>query len=283
MNESPEQGQDDAQTDDERLLEALDELMGRTTREKAAELLGVSVRTLMRAKSGRQLTNRMRDTLTLRLTADGDRGGDGDTSERREPSPGAGELEGRVAQLDERVQALEETVGAGHRPAPPAGGPGQADASGPETTDPVAPVRATSAPAVPGVEPPVIGGGPAARPRRSHPELVTLEAEEGEELVYGEAAPLVAEWRQVRAGHLDERRSRVEQATDWVRMCELELALIGEQELTLPPDSYPWDRFQRRDALRRRELWLGYARRELCRALFWRSLRRALTLGVRRR
>ena len=97
------------------------------------------------------------------------------------------------------------------------------------------------------------------------------------------AAPLIAEWRRVRAGHLDERQSRVEQATDWVRMCELELALIGEHGLTLPPDSYPWDRFQRRDALRRRELWLGYALAERRWALAWRLLRRLLTFGWWRR
>ena len=289
MNESPEHPGEGEHPDDERLLAALRELTGRTTRKEAAALLGVSVRTLIRAVSEKRLTPRMRDTLTLRLTADGGRDGDGDEAASRAPSPGAGELEGRVARLDACVQALEETVDADRGAASTAasgatdGRKVRAGEPGPDTSSPVAPMRAAAPPPVPGVEQPVIGRRPAVKPRRPFPELVTLEAEEGEKLVYGKAAPLVAEWRRVRAGHLNARMSRVEQATDWVRMCELELALIGEHGLTLPPDSYPWDRFQRRDALRRRELWLDYARAERRRALCWRFLRRVLTFGLRRR
>ena len=289
MNEPNEQAQTNKQTDDERLREALGELLERTTRKEAAERLGVSVRTLMRAATGKRLTPRMRDTLTLRLKADRDGAGEADEDERPQPVSSDGELAGRVARLDARVQALEEAVGAGSGAVgdsgtEPAGRASRADDSRPDTprTDPL---QAAAPPPVPGVEQPVIGRKPAAvKPQRPFPDLVTLEAEEGEELVYGEkAAPLITEWRQVRAGHLDERRSRVEQAADWVRMCELELALIGEHGLTLPPDSYPWDRFQRRDALRRRELWLGYAQAERRWALFWRLLRRVLTFGTRRR
>ena len=289
MNESPEHPREGEHPDDEELLAALDELTGRITRQKAAEVLGISIRTLIRAKSEKRLTPRMRDTLTLRLTADGGRDGDGDETVSRAPSPGDDELEGQVARLDARLQALEETVGAvpGATPAADSGATNgrtaQADEPGPDRPNMVVPMRATAPPPVPGVEHQVVGRRPAGKPRRPFPELVTLEAEEGEELVYDKAAPLIAEWRRARAGHLDERRSRVEQAMDWVRMCELELALIGEHGLTLPPDSYPWDRFQRRDALRRRALWLGYARAERRRALCWRLLRRVLTFGWRGR
>ena len=282
MNESRTQGQGNARPDDERLLEALHELMGRTTREEAAKLLGVSVRTLMRAKSEKRLTDRMRDTLTLRLS----RGAEADKAAC--PAGADDEdLARRVTQIEARVESLEETAGAGRGAAPPDSGAapvGTARHDGAERAapNPGSPAREATTPPVPGVAQPVIRRT-AATPRRAHPEVVTLEAEEGEELVYGKAAPLVAEWRRVRAGHLDERRSGVEQAEDWVRMCELELVLIGEHELTLPPDSYPWDRFQHRDELRRRELWLGYARAERRRALCWRLLRRVLTLGMRRR
>lgn len=289
MNEPMKQGQSDEQTDDERLREALGELLERTTRKEAAERLGISIRTLMRAVTDKRLTPRMRDTLTLRLKADRDGDGEGDEDKGRPPDPDADELEGLVARLDARVQVLEETVGASRGAATADSDTEPADRA-PRVADPrpdthsTDPPRAAAPPALPGVDPPVIGRRPApAQPRRPFPELVTLQAEEGEELVYGKAAPLIVEWRRVRAGHLDERRSRVEQATDWVRMCELELALIGEHGLTLPPDSYPWDRFQRRDALRRRELWLGYAQAERRWALFWRSLRRLLTFGRWRR
>lgn len=140
------------------------------------------------------------------------------------------------------------------------------------------------APAIRGAAEPASGRRSAARPWRAHPELVTLEPEEGEELVYGEdAAPLIAEWREARAAFIDRGNSRVERATAWVRMCERAITLIGEHELTLPLADYPWDRFERRRELRRSEESLRDARRELRRALVWRFLRRVLTFGAWRR
>ncbi|MCY3881482.1 MAG: hypothetical protein OXG61_05125 [Chloroflexi bacterium] len=265
MNESEPAGGEAADDGDEQLIELLRELIRTEGQPETAALLGVSERTLQRTLASGRLTERMRHVLELRRLA----------ARHEAAQARVRALEGQVAAL---TSELHEARG---KPAPVEAA--SADASGPETPDPVAPERAVAPPAVPGMEQPVIGRRPAAQPRRPFPELVTLEAEEGEELVYGKAAPLIAEWRRVRAGHLDECRSRVEQATDWVRMCELELALISEHELTLPPDSYPWDRFQRRDELRRREQWLGYARAERRRALAWRFLRRVVTFGRRRR
>ena len=69
---------------------------------------------------------------------------------------------------------------------------------------------------------------------------------------------------------------------DRVRAYEPELTLIGERALTLPPTTHPWDRFDRRRQLRRREQYLGAVRRERRRARCWRFLRPVLTLGVRR-
>ena len=266
MNESEPAGTEAMDDGDEQLFEVLRELIRTEGQPDTAALLGVSERTLQRTLASGRLTERMRDVLKLRRLA----------ARHEAAQARVRALEGQVAALTSELHAARE------KPAPAEAG--SADASGAETPDPAAPERAAAPPAVPGVEPPVIGRRPAAaQPRRPFPELVTLEAEEGEELVYGKAAPLITEWRRVRAGHLDERRSRVEQATDWVRMCELELALIGEHGLTLPPDSYPWDRFQRREALRRRELWLGYALAERRWALSWRLLRRLLTFGWWRR
>ena len=269
--ERPDERPDKEHPDDERLLAALGDLIDHMSRAEAAALLGVSVRTLIRTASEKRLSARMRDALTLWLTRDGD----GDTRPARAEDE---DLARWVTRMEARVEALEETAGAAREAAPAAGGTAPVEAVRVD-----GPVRADTTPPVPGVEQPVIGRRTAEKPRRPYPEVVTLEGEAGEELVYGRAAPLIAEWRRVRAGHLDERGSRVEQATDWVRMCELELVLIGKHGLTLPPDSYPWDRFQRRDATRRRELWLDYARAERRRALCWRFLRRVLTLGLRRR
>ena len=119
-----------------------------------------------------------------------------------------------------------------------------------------------------------------ARPHRDHPEVVTLRAEAGEEFVYGEAVSVIVEWRRQRIAHLDKGASGVEHARARVRMCELELLLIGEYELTLPPDTYPWDGSRLREERDRCERSLRRARRALVRARCWRFLRRVLTLGL---
>ena len=66
-------------------------------------------------------------------------------------------------------------------------------------------------------------------------------------------------------------------------MCELELVLVREHELTLPPSTYPWDASRRRDELYRGAFALAHARWELGQALLWRWVWLALTLGRWRR
>ncbi len=66
-------------------------------------------------------------------------------------------------------------------------------------------------------------------------------------------------------------------------MCKLELVLIGENELTLPPSTYPCDEDRHRDELYRGRVSLTHARWELVQALFWRWVRRVLTVGFWRR
>ena len=124
------------------------------------------------------------------------------------------------------------------------------------------------------------GREPVASPHRDHPEVVTLRAEEGEEFVYGEATPLIVEWRRQRIAQLDQGASGVEQARARVRMCELELLLIGEYDLTLPPDTSPWDGSKLGEERDRCQQSLRRARRGLVRAHGWRFLRRVLTLGL---
>ena len=98
------------------------------------------------------------------------------------------------------------------------------------------------------------------KPWRAHPEVVTLKAEEGEELVYGEATPVIVEWRRQRIASLDRGASRVERARAGLRTCELELVLIGDYELTLPPSTYPWDEFRLEEERHRCERSLRRAR-----------------------
>ena len=126
----------------------------------------------------------------------------------------------------------------------------------------------------------VIGQPGRGRFPLGHPEVVTVEPMPEEEFDYGEAAPLVVEWRRARAAFLSHGSSRVERARGGVRMCELQLLIIGDHELTMPPSTYPWDESRRHDELYWVKASLAHARWALVQALFWRWVRRVLTLGL---
>ncbi len=107
-----------------------------------------------------------------------------------------------------------------------------------------------------------------APPRRVFPELITEEAEPGEELIYGAAAELVVEWREAWA-----QRKSAQHTLAWLRAerrrLEVELRLIGVFGLTPPPADAPWRE-------RRREQELDWRRRALRRS---RGVRRYETPG----
>lgn len=67
---------------------------------------------------------------------------------------------------------------------------------------------------------------------------MTREPQEDEALLFGEAAPLIAEWREARQG-----RWEAERYIDYLdierRICQLEITLIREHWLTLPPSTDP--------------------------------------------
>ena len=117
---------------------------------------------------------------------------------------------------------------------------------------------------------------------RTYPQLVTPEAEPDEDLVYGDAAPVIVEWRRVRAEFL-KTRATLDRTEVQEPMLEMEIALVGEHELTLPPASFPWDEFDRRDKVWERTQDLKRVRAERNRALLRRWLRRVLTFGLWRK
>ena len=263
--------------DDGPLLEELRDLIGEMGQLRVAALLEVSDRTLQRTLASGRLTMHMRDVLKLRRVS----------AAHERAQAHIQTLEERVATLTAELREVR-----GETAAPGEGVDETAEQPAPAAPPRAVPKRAAPKRAVPPPAPPpvksapqpVIGQrNPAARPWRPWPDVVTAEAEEGEELVYGEATPLIAEWRRARADRLHRSRSRVEQTTAWVRMRELELTLIGEHGLTLPPSTYPWDGLARRSRLRRSEESLRDARRTRRRALCWRFLRRVCTLGAWRR
>ena len=120
---------------------------------------------------------------------------------------------------------------------------------------------------------------------RTYPQLVTPEAEPDEDLVYGDATPVIVEWRRVRAEFLKPLKTGTTLDRTEVQepMLEMELALVGEHELTLPPASFPWDEFDRRDKVWELTQDLKRVRAERNRALLRRWLRRVLTFGLWRK
>ena len=75
-----------------------------------------------------------------------------------------------------------------------------------------------------------IGGG-----RRRYPELVFMEPEHDDREVYGDAWPLVEEWREIwKAGHRGAGKGLAWLRTE-ERVRTLEVAMLEEHGLTLPP------------------------------------------------
>ncbi len=269
-----------ASEEERELLASLRELVSRDGPVKAAEALGVTYRTVTRAIETNTLTRRMEDALKLRQLEAGGVVGEPvmrrlDALDRRQEELEAGllmlahEVGARLATASGDAADLLDTL--------PAREPrGQPEGPGERTPD--------AAPAAMGATRAVISGAQRIdRLPLGHPEVVTVEPVQDEEFDFAEAAPLVVEWRQARAALLSKGARRVERARGGVRMCELQLVLIGDHELTLPPSRYPWDEDRRRDELLRGKVSLIGARWELAQALYWRWVWLVLTLGRWRR
>ena len=261
----------------ERLHGFLCELVEREGRMEATVLLGVNYRTLVKAEESGEMTGRMSDALErLLLTWDGGAGGEGQ-DEGAEPD---GALERRVAALEAGLEELTRELRSGLEAIRVAVG-------GARTEDP-ARIRAGKEVASGGMKnaqaqaaPPVAGlaRGRPARLRRVDPELVSREPDDDDPEVYGDAWPLVAEWRELRANHPNQGRS-LSWLTAHERILVLELAMLEEHELTLPPEKQPVRGLARRDHTRWRWKALYRTQVALRRRKMLRWLRRLLTLGL---
>ena len=162
-----------------------------------------------------------------------------------------------LAELEKRVAMLEKAGNAAAAPDVGAKSAGNGPVSGP-----------------------VQSGKPVGqRPRRTYYDLVTADAEPGEELVYGDAATaLIVRWREARDAY-GQTRDALERLNVRQRWLELEIELIEKHELTLPPRTYPWDWGDRRQEVRRRNELLDdvIVDRKMLR------LRRFLTFGLWRK
>ena len=262
--ESPADGPDHEAMREIRLVGFLRELVRVEGRMEAAQLLGVNYRTLVRAEESGEMTGRMRDALGRLLGA----GDDAEAARMRE----------QIAALEARVEDIARDVESGLAAIRDSVA-GRAVEAGSE--DGVAPADIREALAGDG-DPAAVAGLPARNPAAEHrpdPEVVTTEPAPDDPEVYGEAWPLVAKWRDLRAGHPDRGVGLSWLATE-ERLLELELAMLEEHGLTLPPETQPLRGFGRRGQTGWRRKALADARRALGRrrALAW--LRRVCTFGL---
>ena len=111
---------------------------------------------------------------------------------------------------------------------------------------------------------------------------MTAEPAPDDEAVYGAAWPLVAEWRGLRSGHPDRGGSLSWLVTE-ERLLTLELAMLEEHGLTLPPETQPLRGFGRKGQTNWRRTALYDTQRALGRRKLLRWVRRACTLGLWRK
>ena len=255
-----------------RLNAMLRELVRQEGRMEAAALLGVNYKTLVRAEESEQVTGRVKDALERLLGTVDDPEESSRQRERIEV------LERRVADLEGGMKEVLDGLD-GLRAAV-LGGEAQdreevqAQARDWEDGEVAGWPETKTAPPVAGLR-----SSRPARLRRLDPEIVTVEPAEDDVEVYGAARPLVEEWRSLRAGHPNQGRS-----LSWLvaeeRQLTLELAMLEEHGLTLPPGTQPLRGFGRKGQTSWRWTALHDTRQALRRRRLWRWARRVCTLGL---
>ena len=253
-----------------RLSELLRDLVRQEGKMAAAELLGVNHKTLTRAAESGEITGRMGDALELLLR----RADDAEVARLRES---VGTLEKRLAALEggmetppaadvedehEGSSAVVEDGGDDHAQEEDGAG-GGAGLISDRPAPPVAGLR----PRKPFTE------------RRLDPEIVTVAAAEDDAEVYGAAWPLVEEWRKLRAGHPHQGKS-LSWLTTEERLLTLELAMLEEHGLTLPPETQPLRGFGRKGQINHRWKALADTRVALRKRKLLRWVRRVLTANL---
>lgn len=252
-----------------RLRALLHNLVRRKGRGQAARELGIDLRTLAACVEGESMSWRMREALERlalrdweRSAADRHRKGmedlvqrvnsletetrDGVEAMRGEIGVVRQELGTQIRQMERRLNRQEESRNAG------VGAHGRQTAGGQEA----------DAPAV-----------------QRHPEVVTMEPAPDDEELYGEAWPLVEEWRRLWADHSSKGRGLT-----WLvreeRIRQLEVTMLEVHGLTLPPETEPLRGLWRRSQINWRKKTFRDVRRARARREFLREVRRALTLNL---
>ncbi len=115
--------------------------------------------------------------------------------------------------------------------------------------------------------------------RCEYPDLVTLEPADDDEEVFGDAWPLVVEWRELKNVH-PHRGKGLAWLAEEERLLEVEPVLLEGHGMMLPPEKRPLRGFDRDGQTRWRRKALFNRRRERAKLERRRGMRRALTLGL---
>ena len=260
-----------------RLMSLLQEQVRDHGRRRAAEILGVDRRTLDAALEQGMLTRRIRGALEKALQS-----GVGSAAAQQRDRNDL--LADRLGGLEGLVEEQGEEMRAGRRAA----------------EDAIREMREEQAQALRKLEralaqlnsgqggdgndaqPKIAGTGPQARGtaklRREYPELVTLEPADDDSDVFGDAWPLIQEWRELKETHPDRGKGLAWLVTE-ERFLAVELELLEEHGLTLPPARFPLRGFDRNGQVNWRRKALDDTRRALRRRMLLAWARRVLTLG----
>ena len=224
-----------------RLMTLLQELVRDKGYKGAARVLELDQRTVAECAKTGQLSRRVRQALERALqegvgsAAARQRERNDKLESRVEGLAGevkgvAGEIEALGKEVRRRLSAIEgagaalrrdsaQGTGAGHAGA----GPSQAEAGASDA-----------------------GRKPPSRPteRREYPDLVTLEPDEDDDEVFGDAWPLIVEWRELKDAHPNEGKGLAWLAAE-ERLRVVELTLLEDHGMTLPPEKRPLRGFDR--------------------------------------
>ena len=264
-----------------RLMALLQELVREKGYKGAARVLEIDPQTVTdSAKTGR-LTRRVRDSLERALqegvgsAAERQRKRNEQLEERVEGLAGevkdvAGAVETLSKEVRRRLSAIEGSVAALGRDDPPGTGAGHAGA-GPQAEG-AGEAQAGGKRA---------GRKPPSKPsmRREYPDLATREPAPDDEEIFGEAWPLIVEWRGLKDAHPNDGKG-----LEWLhtqeRLLEVELALLEEHGMTLPPEKQPLRGLDRSGQTNWRRTALYDTRRARAKQELLRRVRRVLTLGL---
>ena len=232
----------------------------------AARVLGLDPRTVA-ASVQQGMSRRVRDAVEKMLV-------ERDGGARDELEEAVEGLAGQVGGLTTQVAGLEGELREGMQAL------GETHAQGMRRLEQRLAQGETRAGAGTGLPRPAPVAGAATR--RRYPDLVTRDPGEDDEVVFGDAWPLVAEWRNLWVGHPG-RGHGLEWMSTRQRILELEVALLEEHGLTLPPETEPLRGLDRGAQLNWRLKAQHEFRKRRARLELLAKLGRALTLaGLRR-